>query len=70
MKPGVISMGTRATFVFLALVLLLPAILMPVAVVAADDPLEGLNDDEKAYVGKVRQAYANARSATAALKGN
>ena len=51
----------------LALALVLPVIMLP-ATVLADDPLEGLNDEERAYVAKVRQAYADARSATAELE--
>jgi hypothetical protein len=46
---------------------MLPAVLAP-TVALADDPLDRLNDDEKAYVDKVKQAYARARSETSALK--
>ena len=58
----------RVGLLLLALALVLPAVLTP-ALVLADDPLEGLNDEEKAYVGKMRQAYSNARAATASLEG-
>ena len=61
------TVANRTAMVLLALAILTPAVLAP-AMVLADDPLEGLNDEEKAYVGKMRQAYANARSATAALE--
>jgi len=57
----------RVVLLLLAVVLLLPVFMAP-AIVLADDPLEGLTDDEKAYVAKMRQAYSNARAATAALQ--
>jgi hypothetical protein len=62
-----ISVGTRVALALLALALLLPVLLAPAAVLA-DDPLDRLNADEKAYVARVRQAYARARSETAALE--
>ena len=61
------SVGMRVALLSLVFALLFPVVLAP-TLVLADDPLEGLNDDEKAYVGKMRQAYANARAATAALE--
>ncbi|MBN1855732.1 MAG: hypothetical protein JW846_02110 [Dehalococcoidia bacterium] len=40
------------------------------SVVMADgDPLEGLNDEERAYVSRMRTAYATARAAVAELDG-
>ena len=68
MKRLRIQTVTRVGLLLLALVLVLPVVLAPAAVLA-DDPLEGLNEEEKAYVGKMRQAYENARTAIAELQG-
>jgi hypothetical protein len=62
------KVASTIALLFFALALVLPVVLTPAAVLA-DDPLEGLNDEEKAYVAKVRQSYAYARAATAELQG-
>ena len=58
-------------FAVLLLVLVLFAQMVPASCVIADgaDPLDGLTDEEKTYVNRMRSAYASARAAVAALDG-